>query len=142
MHKTNIAVVGGGASGMAAAAAAAEAGAEVIVLESNAAVGGNGLFPRGIFGADSVVQRRKLIFADTDELFLKCMEISHWKIDGRIVRRLIDKSGDTISWPEKMGVRFTDAVHHLPNQSPEVFHIDVIKYERGRDWPNLALENS
>ena len=49
--KTEILIIGGGASGMAAAVAAAEMGAEVTVAEANAAVGGNGLFPRGIFGA-------------------------------------------------------------------------------------------
>ena len=48
--KTEILIIGGGASGMAAAVAAAEMGAEVTVAEANAAVGGNGLFPRGIFG--------------------------------------------------------------------------------------------
>ena len=51
---TEILIIGGGASGMAAAVAAAELGAEVTVAEANAAVGGNGLFPRGIFGVDQV----------------------------------------------------------------------------------------
>ncbi|MBP1736172.1 MAG: Succinate dehydrogenase/fumarate reductase, flavoprotein subunit [Oscillospiraceae bacterium] len=122
-YNTQIVVIGGGASGMAAAAAAAEAGAEVVVVEANAAVGGNGLFPRGIFGVDSVIQRRKLVFADADEIFKSCMEYSHWKIDGRLIRALIDKSGDTISWLAGKGVDFTDVVHHIPNQTPEVFHI-------------------
>ncbi len=122
-YKAQIAVIGGGASGMSAAAAAAEAGASVIVLEANMAVGGNGLFPRGIFGVDSPVQRRKLIFADTDEVFTSCMDYSHWKLDGRLVRTLIDKSGDTISWLEEKGVKFSDVIHHIPNQTPEVYHI-------------------
>ncbi len=122
-YKTQIAIVGGGASGMSAAAAAAEAGASVIVLEANAVVGGNGLFPRGIFGVDSSLQRRKLIFADADEIFTSCMDYSHWKLDGNLVRALIDKSGDTIGWLEGKGVKFTDVVHHIPNQTPEVFHI-------------------
>jgi fumarate reductase flavoprotein subunit len=122
-RKTQIAVVGGGAAGMAAAAAAAEAGAQVTVIEANAAVGGNGLFPRGIFAVDSPVQRRKLVFADADTVFTQCMEYSHWKIDARLIRTLIDKSGDTINWLEGKGVRFTDVVHHVPNQTPEVFHI-------------------
>jgi fumarate reductase flavoprotein subunit len=122
-YKTQVAVIGGGASGLSAAAAAAEAGARVLVLEANAAVGGNGLFPRGIFGVDSAVQRRKLIFADADDVFRSCMEYSHWKLDARIIRALIDESGDTIGWLEQKGVHFTDVVHHIPNQTPEVFHI-------------------
>ncbi|MBP2643749.1 MAG: Succinate dehydrogenase/fumarate reductase, flavoprotein subunit [Firmicutes bacterium] len=130
--KTQIAIIGGGASGMSAAVAAAEAGAAVVVIEANAVVGGNGLFPRGIFGVDSYVQRRKLIFADTDEVFTNCMEYSHWKLDGKLVRTLIDKSGDTIGWLEKKGVKFTDVVHHIPNQTPEVFHITATELNAGK----------
>ncbi len=132
MFRTQIAVVGGGASGLSAAAAAAEAGAEVVLLESNAALGGNGLFPRGIFGVDSTIQRRKLTFADADDIFLSCMAFSHWKIDGRIIRALIDKSGDTISWLAEKGVQFTDVVHHIPNQQPEVFHITASEENVGK----------
>ncbi|NLT13349.1 MAG: FAD-dependent oxidoreductase [Clostridiales bacterium] len=120
---TQVVIVGGGASGMAAAASASETGAAVTVLEANAAVGGNGLFPRGIFAVDSPIQRRRLIFADTDDIFRSCMEYSHWKLDGRLIRALIDESGGTIGWLEEKGVHFTDVVHHIPNQSPEVFHI-------------------
>ena len=124
MHKqTQIAIIGAGASGMAAATAAAEAGAQVMVIEANSAIGGNGLFPRGIFGVDSKIQRRRLIFADHDEMFLRCMDYAHWKIDARIVRVLINRSGDTIDWLEARGVGFTDVVHHLPNQTPEVYHV-------------------
>ena len=47
--QTEILIIGGGASGMAAAVAAAEFGADVMVAEANAAVGGNGLFPKGHF---------------------------------------------------------------------------------------------
>ncbi len=73
-----------------------------------AAVGGNGLFPRGVFAVDSVLQRKRLIFADTDEIFYPVHGYSHWKIDGRLVRRLLDKSGDTISWLMDKGVDFCD----------------------------------
>lgn len=121
--QTEILIIGGGASGMAAAVAAAEFGADVMVAEANAAVGGNGLFPRGIFGVDSKVQRKKLVFADRDQIFKDCMNYSHWKIDGRIIRTLIDKSGDTVDWLMDKGVEFCDVVHHIPNQTPEVFHI-------------------
>ena len=131
-YKAQIAVVGGGASGMSAAVSAAEAGANVVILEANEAVGGNGLFPRGIFAVDSHIQRRKLVFADPDEMFRSAMEHSHWKIDPRIVRALIDLSGDTIKWLEDKGVPFSDVVHHLPNQNPEVYHITEMPATAGR----------
>lgn len=130
-YTTELLVIGGGAAGLAAAAAAAEKGTKVIVAEAMAAVGGNGLFPRGVFAVDSVLQRQRLIFADVDDIFSRCMEYSHWKIDGRLVRRLLDKSGDTISWLMDKGVEFCDVVHHTPNQAPEVFHITSAKENAG-----------
>lgn len=130
--RTQLLIIGGGAAGMSAAAAAVEKGVKVVVAEARTAVGGNGLFPRGIFGVDSTIQRRKLTFADPDEIFTQCMEYSHWKIDGRIIRTLIDKSGDTISWLMEKGVAFTDVVHHIPNQMPEVFHITKTEENVGR----------
>lgn len=131
-YNTELLILGGGAAGMSAAASALEVGIKTMVVESNPAVGGNGLFPRGIFGVDSVVQRKKLVFADKDEVFSDCMEYSHWKIDGRIIRTLIDKSGDTISWLMDKGVEFCDVVHHIPNQAPEVFHITKTEENVGR----------
>lgn len=125
-------IIGGGAAGMAAATAATEMGVKVLVAEARPAIGGNGLFPRGIFGVDSVIQRRKLTFADRDKIFRECMEYSHWKIDGRIIRTLIDRSGDTISWLMGKGVKFTDVVHHIPNQMPEVFHITATEENVGK----------
>lgn len=130
-YKAQLLVIGGGAAGMAAAAAAAEKGIQVLVMEANANVGGNGLFPRGVFAVDSKLQKRKLIFADKDQVFRDCMNYSHWKIDGRIIRALIEKSGDTISWLTEKGVEFTDVVHHIPNQAPEVFHICSEKENAG-----------
>ncbi len=120
---TELLVIGGGASGIAAAVAAIEKGMKTVVVEPKKLPGGNGVFPRGIFAVDSVIQRHRLVFADTDELFRKTMMDSHWKLDGRILRVLLDKSGDTISWLMKLGVPICDVVHHMPNQTPEVFHI-------------------
>ena len=130
-YQTELLIIGGGAAGMAAAAAAAEQGITALVVEAQAAVGGNGLFPRGVFGVDSQLQRKKLIFADADEIFSTCMEYSHWKIDGRLIRTLIDRSGDTVDWLMDKGVPFCDVVHHTPNQSPEVFHITSAEENAG-----------
>ncbi len=129
--ETELLIIGGGAAGMAAATAAAERGISTLVVEAQAAVGGNGLFPRGVFGVDSKLQRKKLIFADGDEIFRACMEYSHWKIDGRLIRTLIDRSGDTVDWLMEKGVPFCDVVHHTPNQSPEVFHITPAEENAG-----------
>lgn len=130
-YETELLIIGGGAAGMAAATAAAEQGVKALVVEAQANVGGNGLFPRGVFGVDSRLQRKKLIFADADEIFTACMEYSHWKINGRLIRTLIDRSGDTVDWLMKKGVPFCDVVHHTPNQAPEVFHITPAEENAG-----------
>lgn len=123
--KTNsdIVIVGGGAAGLAAAVSAAELGAGVTVLEKNAVTGGNGTFPMGIFGAGSELQERALVEPDKDLLFRKAMEYSHWKSDARLIRVLIERSGDTIGWLKGQGVAFNRIIHHKPNQTPEVFHM-------------------
>ena len=92
------------------------------MTEANAAVGRN-VLSESYFGVDSKIQRKKLVFADRDQIFRDCMNYSHWKIDARIIRTLIDKSGDTVNWLMDRGVEFCDVVHHIPNQTPEVFHI-------------------
>ena len=130
-HETDVLIIGGGAAGIAAAAAALEKGKRVIVVEPKKLPGGNGVFPRGIFAVDSVIQRHRLVFADVDEIFRKTMLDSHWKIDGRILRVLLEKSGDTISWLMEKGVPICDVVHHMPNQTPEVFHITREKENTG-----------
>lgn len=48
-----------------------------------------------------------------------------------MIRRLLDKSGDTISWLMDKGVAFCDVVHHTPNQAPEVFHITSAEENAG-----------
>ncbi len=128
---TDVLIIGGGAAGIAAAAAALEKGVQVTVVEPKKLPGGNGVFPRGIFAVDSVIQRHRLVFADVDEIFRHTMMYSHWKIDGRILRVLLEKSGDTISWLIDKGIPICDVVHHMPNQTPEVFHITREKENTG-----------
>ncbi len=122
--QANIVVIGGGGSGLAAAVAAAEAGVKnIIVLEARHEVGGNAVFPEGIFAAESRVQKRLAIDARKDEMFKLAMSFAHWKTNPRLVRALVDKSGDTIRWLESKGVEFAGIIHHYPNQVPLVYHI-------------------
>lgn len=139
--RADILVVGGGAAGLAAAVSAAECGASVIVLEKNAATGGNGTFPMGIFGAGSNLQKRALIDPDKDLLFSYAMEYSHWKSDARLIRILINRSGDTIEWLQEQGVPFNRLIHHKPNQTPEVFHMVEGPKNTGRAVMDALLES-
>lgn len=118
----DIVVVGGGTAGLAAAVAAARKGADVLVLEKNATLGGNGNFPEGMFAVESYIQDQLLVDARADEYFKIAMEYAHWRLNPRLIRALIDKSGETIRWLADMGVEFETALHHLPKM-PEVFHV-------------------
>jgi fumarate reductase flavoprotein subunit len=116
-------VVGGGGAGLAAALAAAENGCKsILVLEKSGSAAGSTAMAHDVFGAESPVQKRQGIDASKDELFKTAMEWAHWtKINPRIVRAFIDKSGDTIGWLEKMGLSF-ELIQYYPNQVPLVRH--------------------
>ncbi|MFC1946103.1 FAD-dependent oxidoreductase [Chloroflexota bacterium] len=122
--KANVIIIGGGAAGLAAAVSAVEAGAkDVLVVEARRATGGNGVFPIGIFGAGSHLQRRLGFDAGTDNVFKSAMNYAHWRTNPRLVRALIEKSGDTILWLEGKGVKFETVIAHYPNQEHLLFHV-------------------
>lgn len=50
------------------------------------------------------------------------MEYTHWRSDARLVKNYIDKSADTISWLQDMGVEFQGAFRYFP-QSEATWHI-------------------
>ncbi len=116
-------VVGGGGAGLAAALSAAESGCKgIIVLEKAGSAAGSTAMAHDIFGAESPVQKRQGVDARKDDLFKIAMEWAHWtKINPRIVRAFIDKSGDTIGWLEKKGLQF-ELIQYFPNQVPLVRH--------------------
>jgi len=121
--KADLVVLGGGGAGLAAALAAAENGCKsILVLEKAGSATGSTGMAHDIFGAESPVQKRLGIEASRDELFKTAMEWAHWtKINPRIVRAFIDKSGDTIGWLEQKGLRF-EMIQYYPNQVPLVRH--------------------
>jgi fumarate reductase flavoprotein subunit len=121
--KAELVVVGGGGAGLAAAVAAAENGCrDIIVLEKAGSAAGSTAMAHDIFGAESPVQKRSGIEASRDELFKTAMEWAHWtRINPRIVRAFIDKSGETIGWLENKGLRF-ELIQYYPNQVPLVRH--------------------
>jgi fumarate reductase flavoprotein subunit len=119
---TDIVVIGGGGTGLAAAVAAAEKGVRVILLEKRGAPAGNTALAIGLFAADSSVQKRMCISAPKDEVFRTAMEYSHWKIDPRIFRAFVEKSGDTIQWLEEKGITFKEIPSMYPGQVFRTWH--------------------
>jgi len=121
--KAQLVILGGGGAGLAAAIAAAENGCKsILVLEKAGSATGSTGMAHDIFGAESPVQKRMGIDAPKDLLFKTAMEWAHWtKINPRIVRAFIDKSGDTIGWLESKGLDF-ELIQYYPNQVPLVRH--------------------
>jgi fumarate reductase flavoprotein subunit len=121
--KADIVIIGGGGAGLAAALAAAENGCKnIVVLEKAGSAAGSTVMAHDIFGAESPVQKRQGVDAQKDYLFKVAMEWAHWtRINPRLVRAFIDKSGDTIGWLEKKGVSF-ELIQFYPNQVPLVRH--------------------
>jgi fumarate reductase flavoprotein subunit len=119
----DLVVIGGGGSGLAAALTAAEKSVKnIIVLEKRGSLGGNSAMASGPFACESPTQAREFIIADKDTLFKHAMDWAHWsRVDPRIFRVFLNKSGDTINWLEKMGLEFTVRTF-FPNQVPRVQH--------------------
>lgn len=102
----DVVIIGSG-GGMAAAVAAAEKGASVVVLEKQKVVGGNTRLAFGLWACESPVQERANIITNKDAYFRIAMKWAHWyRVNPRVVRAYIDKSGDTIRWLEEKGVEF------------------------------------
>ena len=100
-YTTQVCVVAAGPSGLAAAVQAAEDGAEVLVLEKAAGVGGAANMG---------------------------MEYTHYNVDARLVKRYFDQSAETIEWLEDMGVEFEGAFRYFP-KSEATWHI--VKTDQG-----------
>jgi fumarate reductase flavoprotein subunit len=119
----DLVIVGAGAAGLTAAVSAAEAGLKnIIVLEARSGVGGNGNFVLGCFAAESKVQRFFGIECRKDDVFKMLMRYHHWKTNPRLVRNLVNKSGETIEWLEKHGVVWGTPLSHFPGQTPRAHH--------------------
>ncbi|MBW1801722.1 MAG: FAD-dependent oxidoreductase, partial [Deltaproteobacteria bacterium] len=130
--ETDIVVVAGGACGLAAAIAAAQGGAGVVLLEKASTTGGTGNMGMGPLGIESRHTRAKQFRPTKDEAFEIFMDYTHWRVDARLVRAYLNKSGDTIHWLEDLGVEFVEPASYFPTAYP-TWHL--IKPETGRPGP-------
>lgn len=122
--EADVVVIGSGASGLAAALTAAEGGARVIVFEQQRTPGGTSNFFHGMFAVESDMQREHYINYSRDDAFKNIMEYSHWKANPRLVRAIVNESGETISWLQNQGVEFSGVTINMP-KSPRTYHMVV-----------------
>jgi fumarate reductase flavoprotein subunit len=132
-----LAIIGSG-GGLAAAIAAAEKGVKnIVVIEKQVLPGGNTRLAGDIFACESPVQERYEIKAGRDEYFRIAMRWAHWsRVDPRIVRAYINKTGDTIRWLEEKGVEFQEILpyrgittHNAVGSNKQIFKVLIRKSE-------------
>jgi flavocytochrome c len=107
-HETDVLVAGAGGGGLSAAIEAADAGAKVLVLDvmvnhllSNTAICGG-----VVMGANTSMQKEAGV-SDSAEEFEKYLTAVGGEFDDPELRKILaQKSGDTIEWLAKIGVKF------------------------------------
>ena len=127
-YEAQIVVIAGGPSGLSAAVQAAEDGADVILLEKNAAVGGAANMGMGPLAIGSHYQQRQMIDITVEKALNMFMEYTHYNVDGRLVKRYFEQSAETIEWLEDMGVEFEGAYKYF-TKSEATWHI--VKTDQG-----------
>ena len=133
--EADVIVIAAGPAGLAATIAAAEEGAKVITFEKGMTTGGAANMGMGPFAVESRLQKLKNINLTKESAFKIFMDYTHWRVDARLVSEYINKSGDTISWLEKMGVEFHDVIAYV--QGSQFTH-HVVKPAIGLPGPMCA----
>ena len=121
-YETQLVVIAGGPAGLAAAVQAAEDGADVILIEKNAVVGGAANMGMGPLAIGTDYQKRQMLDITVEKALRMIMEYTHYNIDGRLVKRYFEQSADTIKWLEDMGVEFEGAYKYF-TKSEATWHI-------------------
>ena len=120
--EADVVIIAGGISGLAAAISAAEKDASVIVFEKGNTTGGAANMGMGLFAVESHIQREQMVDLTIDEAFNKFMTYTHWRVDGRLVKKYFQQSASTIEWLEDMGIEFLGAFKYF-NKSETTWHI-------------------
>ena len=119
----DIAIVGAGASGTTAACAAIDGGAQVLMVEATGDVGGiSKMFAGGPFAVESELMQQaggEYAAITHEEVIQTLIDYAHFINYGPLVKAIVEKSGDTISWLEKWGLSF-----HVNPDTPQVAHRD------------------
>lgn len=93
---TDVVVIGGGGAGFAAAVTAKEQGADVILLEKLATVGGNTLISGGEYAAPANDLQKKENIDDSPELYAKDVEVAGGNPE--LIKVLSERALDGAKW--------------------------------------------
>ena len=107
--ETDVVVIGGGGAGFAAAVSAKEAGANVILVEKLASVGGNTLISGGEYAAPANDIQKEEGIEDSKELFAKDVEEAGGNPE--LIKVLADKATEDAYWlRDDIGVEWLDSL--------------------------------
>ncbi|WP_338207584.1 FAD-dependent oxidoreductase [Lactiplantibacillus paraxiangfangensis] len=99
-------IVGLGGAGLSAGVELVEKGKRVLVVEKGKDWGGASKWAaEGIFAVESQQQINAGDYTTRDQMFHHLMNYSHWRNNGRIVRKLINKSAETLDWLAAHGMK-------------------------------------
>lgn len=103
----DVIIIGSGGAGLAAASEAARAGADVLLLESDARTGGSTALSGGVFYASGTsLQRAAGVVDSADDQFRYYMNVNQHKLEAALVHRLCHDSAGAFEWLVSIGVNF------------------------------------
>ena len=94
----DVVVIGAGASGTAAAAKAASLGQKVLILEKNREEGGSAWYAHVFRSHWSKWHERAGMTDPRDEIYREFMRQTQGRVNGKLVRRILDADADLINW--------------------------------------------
>lgn len=125
-------VMGIGGAGLAATVELVEKGKKVLALEKGKDWGGASKWAaEGIFAAESTQEYNAGNYMSKDEAFHHLMDWSHWRNNGRLVRKVVDRSAENIDWLDKHGMH-TYLVGNLQDyhwSNPGTYHMFLDKFK-------------
>ncbi len=127
MDKTaRVVVIGGGLAGFSAALEAAQAGADVVLLEKQDAIGGSSAMSGGCLAFAGTDLQRAQGIEDSDALLHEDLrDVGQNENVDEIVRVYVENQMDTYRWLRALGVEFSPLVEASSGQSvPRVHTVD------------------
>lgn len=151
---TDVVVVGAGGAGLTSAITARNKGANVILLEKMAIVGGNTLRASGGINAAGTKQQAEAGIKDSPELFYEdTMKGGYYKNDPVLVKIMTQNSASAVEWLESIGAEITGGVGLSGGSSVNRSHkakdgaaigsylVPVLKKEADKQSIDIRLES-
>ena len=130
-QSVDVVVVGTGYAGLAAALEAKEAGADVLIIDKAAIIGGNSVIASGGYNcADPTRQKPQGIEDSTDLHYTQTLAGGDFRGEPAKVRYYVDHALEGLQWLEKLGVVFEPKVYTIVGALHPRSH-DPVEHGRG-----------